>query len=107
MPRGDGQSPKGAHEAGQKGVTAWEAQHGQGVTELDALEANHPGELRRLVEDEVKKFYDEGLDAEVQRQKEYLLNDLNDIRHEILGRPAIKKKPRFESGQVLQAPKEV
>ena len=40
----------------------FEARFGEGATELDALEALHPGELRRIVEDEVLRYWDADLE---------------------------------------------
>ena len=40
----------GKEKESDKGKARFEAQHGAGAVELDALEALHPGELRRIVE---------------------------------------------------------
>jgi hypothetical protein len=48
---------------------AFEGRYGIGATELDALEAQHPGELARLVEREILRFYDEMLDARTRDMK--------------------------------------
>jgi hypothetical protein len=39
----------------------FEARFGEGATELDALEALHPGELRRILEHEINRYRDRGL----------------------------------------------
>ena len=39
----------------------FEARHGAGATELDALEALHPGELRKIVIEAVDHYYDSDL----------------------------------------------
>ncbi len=44
---------------------AFEARHGEGAVELDALEAVAPGTLRRLVDEALRKYYDETLDGRV------------------------------------------
>lgn len=40
---------------------AFEARHGEGATELDALEAIHPGELRKIVTNAVMQYRDKTL----------------------------------------------
>ena len=40
---------------------AFEQRHGEGATELDALEANHPGELERILTKEILRYYDADL----------------------------------------------
>jgi hypothetical protein len=39
----------------------FEARFGEGATELDALEALHPGELRRILQREIDRYRDRGL----------------------------------------------
>jgi hypothetical protein len=45
----------------ERRVTGWEHRYGEGATELDALEALHPGELRRILEREILRYYDPDL----------------------------------------------
>jgi hypothetical protein len=47
-------------------AAGFEARYGSGATELDALEALHPGVLHRLVIDFFDRFYDHDLDDEVE-----------------------------------------
>ena len=44
---------------------AFEARYGEGVTELDALEALHPGELERILTPEILRYYDDTLDGQI------------------------------------------
>ena len=44
---------------------AFEARYGEGVTELDALEALHPGELERILTPEILRYYDDTLDDQI------------------------------------------
>ena len=44
---------------------SFERQNGVGGTELDALEALHPGELRRILAAEMERYYDRDLDERV------------------------------------------
>jgi hypothetical protein len=46
----------------------FEERFGEGGTELDALEALHPGELERILTGEVERYYDRTLDRRVRRQ---------------------------------------
>lgn len=40
----------------------FEERFGEGATELDALEALHPGELAKIIESEIERYYDRDLD---------------------------------------------
>ena len=59
--------PRTPIKATQKGKDKFEQTFGVGATELDALEALHPGELARLLEAEIDNFLDAGLERRVQR----------------------------------------
>lgn len=48
----------------------WEARHGTGAVELDALEALRPGELARIVEGRIREFRDHGLRRKVLEARE-------------------------------------
>ncbi|MBU4232266.1 MAG: hypothetical protein L6277_10915 [Desulfobacterales bacterium] len=62
----------------------FENQHGQGATELDALEALHPGELRTILTGYIRRYYDTGLDSSVMDAKVELYDELEAIRGEVL-----------------------
>lgn len=51
----------------ERRAAKFEARFGAGATELDALEAIHPGELRRIVEAEVCRYIDPTLPARVRQ----------------------------------------
>lgn len=53
----------------ERRAAAFEKRFGDGATELDALEALHSGELRRIIETEVERYYDATLDARWQEAK--------------------------------------
>jgi hypothetical protein len=53
--------PRTPIKEGHTARAGFEARHGAGATELDALEALQPGELARLVEDAVAPYIDQGL----------------------------------------------
>jgi hypothetical protein len=63
-----------------KGRAAFELRHGAaGATELDALEALRPGELRKIVEKEIRRYVDTDLEDNVRETKQEVQSDLNDI----------------------------
>lgn len=64
----------------------FENHYGEGATELDALEALRPGELRRILIEHITKFYDTDLGNNVLEAKWGLLNDLEATREEVLKR---------------------
>jgi hypothetical protein len=43
----------------------FEERFGEGGTELDALEALHPGALAQILEDEIGRYYDRGLNSHI------------------------------------------
>jgi hypothetical protein len=49
----------------ERRADAFEARHGEGATELDALEALHPGELRRILHREISRYYDPTLQGRI------------------------------------------
>jgi hypothetical protein len=53
--------PPSPAKEGTKGLDRFEALHGKGAVELDALEALHPGELARIVEAALAPYYDADL----------------------------------------------
>jgi hypothetical protein len=62
----------------------WEQRHGEGATELDALEALHPGELRRILVEEIERYYDDTLQDridEVEAEVDEQLDQINDEVH--------------------------
>jgi hypothetical protein len=49
----------------ERRAARFEARFGEGATELDALEALHPGELHKIIEREILRYYDADLDREI------------------------------------------
>lgn len=70
---------------------SFEERFGEGATELDALEALQPGELRRILVEHIEGYYDTGLERRVREAREALQADLDDTRQAIIDRhqPAI------------------
>ncbi len=56
----------------------WEASHGEGQVELDALEALHPGELLRIVQRAMLGYFDLGLDNRAWDARKVLSRALGD-----------------------------
>jgi hypothetical protein len=61
----------------------FEARFGEGATELDALEALHRGELRRILVQEIGRYYDDALDDEVEEVTAQVRADLDDVERTV------------------------
>jgi hypothetical protein len=72
----------------EKRAAKFEARYGEGATELDALEALHPGELRRILKQEICRYYDDGLDDRIEEEVQPFREKLVAIRREVLDRHA-------------------
>jgi hypothetical protein len=55
---------------------SFEARYGTGGTELDALEALHPGVLRQILVEHIERYRDDDLDGKVENAVEQYRNDL-------------------------------
>jgi hypothetical protein len=55
--------PRTPIKESERRAARFEARFGTGATELDALEALHPGVLRRILRDEILRYYDPTLTA--------------------------------------------
>jgi hypothetical protein len=60
-------------------AAGFEERYGEGVTELDALEALHPGELERILEEEIERYYDGDLDDRIDGVTNEIQDDLERI----------------------------
>jgi hypothetical protein len=69
-----------------KGKRRFEAQHGEGATELDALEALHPGELARIVGAAVDLYREPTREAKRENRAiaAQARADLDEVREEVL-----------------------
>ena len=63
----------------EKRAARFEARFGEGATELDALEALHPGELERILEQEIARYYDDTLDGRIDDVVNEVQEGLDDI----------------------------
>ena len=72
----------------------FEARYGAGATELDALEALHPGELERILTDEIERYVDDTLDDRVDELAEEveagLAAEIEEINARVLAKHADK-----------------
>ena len=66
----------------------FEARFGEGATELDALEALHPGELHRILEREISRFHDQDFADEWRGVRLEAQRTISEIEDEILERHA-------------------
>jgi hypothetical protein len=57
--------------------------HGAGATELDALEAIHPGHLRKILRAAIKPYYDESLESEMAELEDEIQEELNEMSEEV------------------------
>jgi len=64
----------------------FEALHGKGGTELDALEALHPGVLRDILVEHIERYYDPDLRANVETAVQEFTDKLNDADQAIENR---------------------
>jgi predicted DNA-binding protein YlxM (UPF0122 family) len=74
----------------------FERQYGEGATELDALEAIHPGELRRILVREIRRYHDQRLWSRVSRMADDFRQQLEAVHDEVIGQHA-------EERQVIEA----
>jgi len=61
----------------------FEARYGAGATELDALEALHPGVLREILVEHIERYYDSDLNDEVETAVDQFTDELSDAGDKI------------------------
>jgi hypothetical protein len=61
----------------------FEERFGEGATELDALEALHPGELERILSDEIMRYYDADLDTNTADIVDAAQEECDDVNAEV------------------------
>jgi hypothetical protein len=66
----------------ERRATKFEGRFGEGATELDALEAIHPGEMKRILEDAIYHYWDPDLRDEVSNVAQALIEDADLITGE-------------------------
>jgi ribosomal protein S27AE len=75
--------PRTPIKDGEKRAAGFEARFGEGATELDALEALHPGELERLLEEEIGRYYDDDLDDRIAAVAAEMQSELDRITRSV------------------------
>ncbi len=78
--------PRTPLKATAHGKDRFEERFGEGATELDALEALHPGLLNSILREEIERYYDADLDDAVEEVADEFTKRLDRVRGDILGR---------------------
>lgn len=71
--------PRTPMKEGEKRAAKFEERFGEGATELDALEALHPGEISRILTDEIERYYDHSLAERVTEAEDDFQGQLDEI----------------------------
>jgi len=66
-------------------ATDWQNRFGDGATELDALQAIHPGELGKILEKAIRHYWDRTLDKRTKEVADKILDYLGKIQEEVTG----------------------
>lgn len=80
------QLPRTPIKESERRRQGFEARHGEGAVELDALEALYPGQLREILSSYMEVYYDVTLDERVSEQKRALQDYLSAQHGAILDR---------------------
>jgi hypothetical protein len=84
-------------------VAAFEERFGAGATELDALEALHPGELRRILVEHIERYFDVDLDDNVDQAVSDAKDDLRQVESDVRDRYADQIKSLEEERASIKA----
>ena len=76
--------PRSPIKESERRKAAFERQHGKDATELDALEALHPGEFERILRGAIETYYDMTLAQRVRQRREEIQRDLGILRQEVI-----------------------
>jgi hypothetical protein len=66
----------------------WEARYGEGATELDALEAVHPGALARIISGEIVRYRDDTIGRRIRDSAAEFTRQLETVNTEVRARHA-------------------
>ncbi|MFG3593297.1 hypothetical protein [Bradyrhizobium sp. RDI18] len=80
--------PRTPLKATERRGAKFEARYGEGATELDALEALHPGVIRRILVENIERFYDSDLDSEMAATRNEIRQEIERVEAEVRGRHA-------------------
>jgi hypothetical protein len=75
--------PRSPIKESEKRAGRFEERFGEGATELDALEALRPGEMERILTEEIGRYYDFTLASQVQDQAHEIQAELEQINAEV------------------------
>ena len=78
--------PRAPIKDGDRGRSTFEERHGEGATELDALEALHPGLLHDLLVAEVERYHDATLNERVDERFEELSAEAQQLADNVVPR---------------------
>jgi hypothetical protein len=84
-------------------AASFEARYGAGATELDALEALHPGVLQKILGEYIDRYYDHDLDEEVEHAVEQYKDKLDSAQSEIEGHFSAQIKDLDDQRQRIAA----
>ena len=76
--------PRTPIKESEKRGTQFEKRFGEGAVELDALEALHPGELKKIVVKAIRQYRDGGLNMRVSEARSQLIRDLRGIEEDVI-----------------------
>lgn len=81
----------------------WKDKFGEGRTELDALEVQQPGLLKRIVEEALKEYYDPEMDKKVRQAEQEMREEIEEeIRGEFEEKEEELKEAREDLAQALK-----
>jgi hypothetical protein len=67
----------------ERRITQFETRFGEGATELSALQALRPGELRKIVRKEIERYHDTDLDDRIRATTADVQGEIDDVGAEI------------------------
>jgi hypothetical protein len=76
--------PRTPIKESERRAERFELRYGEGATELDALEALRPGELRRILVEEIERYYDHDLADAVEAAADDFTNQQDAVREAVL-----------------------
>ena len=96
--------PRTPIKEGERRAEHFEARFGEGATELDALEALHPGVLGEIIEGEIGRYYDHDLDADTEAAARPIHTKLAALNASVHRRHAMAiKSLRTEYAKIVKA----
>jgi len=76
--------PRTPIKESERRAARFETRFGQGATELDALEALHPGELRHLLREAISRYRDDNLYERIRALRNAIAEDLGGVREAVI-----------------------